>query len=167
MGGASIYSCPCCRGPLFEGRAGEIVLFGCPGCGGVWVENASAQKVVRDAPQDVLVMAERASATAQRSDPASRTHASSCPMCGGPLKRVMAPRGQIELDVCPAHGTWFDRAELAAVIRALRGGASARAQPAASGGSSVAAEVAGDVAAGAAVEVTFGLLGALLSAALD
>lgn len=43
----------------------------------------------------------------------------SCPVCRGGMKRVdFADQENLPVDVCSAHGIWFDAAELAAALRA-------------------------------------------------
>jgi Zn-finger nucleic acid-binding protein len=47
------------------------------------------------------------------------THgALSCPRCRQSMRRVVA--GDVEVDLCDAHGAWFDRGELARVKAALQ-----------------------------------------------
>jgi Zn-finger nucleic acid-binding protein len=41
-----------------------------------------------------------------------------CPICGAPMHRKnFARRSGVLVDVCPLHGTWFDRGEAEAAAR--------------------------------------------------
>lgn len=41
-----------------------------------------------------------------------------CPHCDAPMSPL--PFGEVMLDSCPAHGTWFDRDEIARVTKSAR-----------------------------------------------
>jgi Zn-finger nucleic acid-binding protein len=119
--------CPHCEVALVTARVHEIDLAGCIDCGGIWVDNASAAHLIA-APQRVFIdLADRASANA-KGKPQRQLHPR-CPACQAPMQQVDSHR--IPLDICPAHGTWFDSHELAALLHALLGDApSAPAKPA-------------------------------------
>ncbi len=119
-GAPAAMACPRCVQPLFEGRADDIVLHGCGACGGIWLGNEASKRIAEGASSpEVKALSDRASGHAH-ARPDQRPSGMPCPMCRSPLMRVRAPRGSIELDVCAAHGTWFDRHELAGVMHALR-----------------------------------------------
>ena len=68
---------------------------------------------LEDADREVVATAET---LARASTPPPRTGAMrACPQCSGPMAPF--PFGDVELDSCPAHGTWFDHAELREVTR--------------------------------------------------
>jgi len=115
--GARAMPCPRCAQSLFEGRAGDVAVHGCGACGGIWLDNEGSRRITERRDARIVELAERASrhATAK-----PETHASGipCPVCASAMTRVRARRAAIELDVCAAHGTWFDDHELALVARA-------------------------------------------------
>jgi Zn-finger nucleic acid-binding protein len=109
-------TCPRCRSPLFPARAGDVVLHGCGSCGGIWLDNDGSRAVLARADPHVLDMVTRASTNASAA-PDRRPMDLPCAQCGDGMQRVRAPRGQVELDACARHGTWFDKDELAIVSR--------------------------------------------------
>jgi Zn-finger nucleic acid-binding protein len=112
-------ACPRCGEPLFEGRtASGVVLEGCGECGGIWLENASARRALETFDRALNALSTQASTHAKR-EPAV-TPRVSCPACATPMGRTRIASTNIDLDTCAAHGTWFDRGELAAVLDALR-----------------------------------------------
>lgn len=42
-----------------------------------------------------------------------------CPLCSQPLQRARVEVARTDLDICPSHGTWFDRHELWSVVQAV------------------------------------------------
>jgi len=109
--------CPRCRHPLFEGRRDDAKLLGCGGCGGVWLDNAACQATLAGSAQDLVALAEIAGKVATEAVDVEAAGLL-CPACGQALARVQAPGVAIALDVCPAHGTWFDANELRLVALA-------------------------------------------------
>ncbi|MFO0617775.1 MAG: zf-TFIIB domain-containing protein [Polyangiaceae bacterium] len=125
---AAILVCPHCRRRLATVRVKDVELNGCGACGGIWVDNASAQNLVK-APDAVFEdLATRCAAGARNRS--KRAAAPVCARCRVPLDP--AKNGQLELDVCTLHGTWFDAFELAGLIRSLlaKRAPSAEARPA-------------------------------------
>jgi Zn-finger nucleic acid-binding protein len=100
--------CPRCGRPL-RPLATESSCHGCEACGGVFVEIEALRR-----PREELsgVVEPRASAPAMDVSPYLR-----CPMCDEMMARtVFGRRSGVVVDVCRAHGTWFDHGEL---VRAL------------------------------------------------
>jgi Zn-finger nucleic acid-binding protein len=105
------YACPRCGQGVRGSRAGDASVDGCPACGGVWIDNATAQRLVQSGDVNVRFAA-NAFASMARAAPDPRPSVA-CPVCTQPLERVsVAAAGGVEIDVCRAHGTWFDRGEL-------------------------------------------------------
>lgn len=110
-------ACPDCSRPapvrLFAACRHGVVLEACGRCGGVWVERAHAMTLF-DERTGAGVAAELAS-MADRIEPPRRPEtARRCVECDAPLAR-RALYG-VAIDVCPAHGIWFDRGEVRAVV---------------------------------------------------
>ena len=109
-------TCPRCRTPLFPARAGDVVLHGCGSCGGIWLDNEGSRAVLARPDPRVLEMVSRASTNASTA-PDKRATDLPCAECGHGMQRVRARQGQVELDACARHGTWFDKDELSVVSR--------------------------------------------------
>jgi Zn-finger nucleic acid-binding protein len=117
-------ACPSCKGRLLLFDAPRGVLAGCADCGGLWLDNIACRAAIsavlspqaRDFVQRV---------TAQHADPAadyrspgrSSADALRCPGCGTALVRTHLEEAAVDIDVCGAHGAWFDRTELWRVIQ--------------------------------------------------
>lgn len=51
---------------------------------------------------------------------AARTEPLSCPVCSQPM--VTETHQGVQLDVCSAHGSWFDLGEVSSLIQRIRSG---------------------------------------------
>ncbi len=122
--------CPRCHVPLYVGGAAGATVHACGGCGGVWLDSASARRIAEHLPPDAIRLAQVASHHARHGvDTASAAH---CPVCTRPMTRTPVAMARVEIDVCGAHGTWYDRHELEAIAQAMaqtRWRASAPAPP--------------------------------------
>jgi Zn-finger nucleic acid-binding protein len=107
--------CPACDAPLAALEA-TLPVEGCEACGGVWLGPEAAVHVLRglgDALEQEIARASAgvaARAAVRPSDPGTRV----CPTCAQTMGRLEVAKTVV--DSCPAHGTWFDRAEIASVI---------------------------------------------------
>lgn len=130
-------NCPCCSEPLTALRADDAVVHGCASCRGLWLDNALCRALVGnslpDAVRDLIhtvspVAPPDTSATASgyrepaRVDPSTSTERL-CPVCRAELDAyVTNPERygiRVRLDVCAAHGSWFDRGEAWALLQAI------------------------------------------------
>ncbi len=111
-------SCPRCSLPLFGAEAASVPMLGCGGCGGIWLDNESAQHAVKTLDSTMAQLADMAAANAIQM--VSDAPSVACPVCRNLMLRTQAPQAGIWIDVCAAHGTWFDRFELGIVMEALR-----------------------------------------------
>lgn len=107
-------NCPRCVRPLRTVRVSSIDVNGCGACGGVWLDNRASAYVVSVLDRDVVRVADLAAQAASVPFP-DESRAPACPTCGATLVRA-SPEG-IALDVCAAHGTWFDRDELQEIAK--------------------------------------------------
>lgn len=106
--------CPRCRVALYLGDAPASGALACAQCGGVWLDRASSERVRHGLDERLNAVANRAPQVA----PAAQAPAKlACPICSRAL--AVTHVGNIELDVCPEHGTWFDHLELQGVARAF------------------------------------------------
>jgi Zn-finger nucleic acid-binding protein len=124
--------CPVCGVELhpIANRTGLAAV--CGSCGGVWLDNESSRSVVKNFLEPAIKQTARAvdEAMSQRRaapaaggyrTPAARSPGESkprvCPQCGGALAPSHFAAAGIMLDVCGAHGTWFDAGELWAMTQ--------------------------------------------------
>lgn len=102
------------------------VLAGCARCGGLFIDNrAGAALLSRALDEEAQAFIEGFDRTgsapsgpgggAFRSAATTREQGPVCPVCEGAL-RVARLEGDVEVDVCDAHGTFFDRLELRALL---------------------------------------------------
>lgn len=118
--------CPACSAPLAEADVPDAMMFVCARCGGVWLDNAGSAQVAagalsRGALGDAYEVGRRAGEAqggGYRSPDAGVTERR-CPMCRAPLEGAYVGHARTHLDVCRAHGTFFDRHELIAVNTAF------------------------------------------------
>lgn len=112
---ASTPRCPRCAVGLFEGDAHGVKLLGCGVCGGVFLDNEACVAITHAPDRQIAAMAARAAERAVAPNVDTRPAGLACPICAAPMQRTRV-RALVDLDACPAHGTWFDRAELVQVI---------------------------------------------------
>jgi Zn-finger nucleic acid-binding protein len=117
MYGPSEHACPRCREQLYVGQASGVTLHGCGRCGGVWLGSACARRIAEALPGDAIELAGRVSKNAQGE--VTTLAPVACPLCSAPMTRTRAAAAGVELDVCGAHGTWYDRHELEQIAAAL------------------------------------------------
>lgn len=107
--------CPRCGAPLLDGQAGTVVLLGCHGCGGVWIDGETVRALAthrdRDAEELARTMGSKRPIEALLA--VDRDKPVHCPACQAPLRREVVGGRSTPVDVCDAHGTWFDWGELA------------------------------------------------------
>ena len=132
-------TCPSCKFELHAvpNRTGVAAV--CGGCGGMWLDNASSRSILTNFLEasvkemargaDAMV-AQKAQAQAQAqgqaeaapyrapaSPPTGEVMPRTCAQCGGALAQSFFEPARIMLDVCGAHGTWFDAGELWAMAQ--------------------------------------------------
>lgn len=169
--------CPRCQTPLFEGRRGNVLLHGCGNCGGVFADNAHTQRVIAKFDGDAVGLAQQASSAARTVIRPSTPGC--CPVCSGMMRFVNVDPYDLQLDICDAHGTWFDRDEmqrLTWIYHQSQSGAPQQGQGgyaqgpvseeyyednSSSAAGDAAASFAGAVAGTVAVEAVFGIIGAM------
>jgi Zn-finger nucleic acid-binding protein len=109
VGNPTALPCLRCGQPMNENELGGSTVRQCRSCGGVWMPAEAVDHLRRVSDDDLrraIALGEMlALARAER-----RTLA--CPVCAGPLECLELSETVFEVDVCRAHGTWFDRREL-------------------------------------------------------
>jgi Zn-finger nucleic acid-binding protein/DNA-directed RNA polymerase subunit RPC12/RpoP len=109
--------CPRCAEELREARSGEKVVRGCPRCGGMWIDNATVEQLSNAHDAELEDVARRLVPFVAHSP--RRSPEIACPECHGSMRRSRLADTMHAIDVCDAHGTWFDRDELSTFVRAF------------------------------------------------
>jgi Zn-finger nucleic acid-binding protein len=94
----------------------------CPKCEGLWVDAATIERIYAERERQTYVL--------QQAEPGKASGAVEqtirylpCPVCGTLMNRVNFERcSNVIVDVCKAHGTWFDRDELRRTIEFIQAG---------------------------------------------
>jgi Zn-finger nucleic acid-binding protein len=110
-------TCPQCAVALTlvpPPAAGDVALFTCAQCGGAWFD-AQASMAVLQGKIDPSEVQRRSKPPAPRSGP---ERSRPCARCSDAM--LPYPYGEVMLDTCPAHGTWFDHDEIERVVKAAR-----------------------------------------------
>jgi Zn-finger nucleic acid-binding protein len=114
----SQHMCPRCGYQLYAGEKADFRIEACGWCGGVWMNEEHAKRALATgshAPEELATKVEKSTHQVLISD----EHALGCPECTKEMIRSKV--GNTTIDQCVGHGTWFDRMELAAVMRNMRG----------------------------------------------
>ena len=102
--------CPRCADFLNEKRVNDAVLSACKNCGGVWLDATTVERLRRAPDGEVDRAAAQIGARADTFAAPDRSLAISCPICRTHLRRFAIAGTPHAVDVCDAHGTWFDQA---------------------------------------------------------
>jgi Zn-finger nucleic acid-binding protein len=121
-------SCPRCHTPMTVVSVGSMTLAECGTCKGVWVDADAFDRLCSDREAQAAVMHGNSLQTPAPSR-AEKIHYRPCPRCGKMMNRVnFAKYSGVVLDVCRAHGTYFDRDELHRVVAFIQAGGLDRAR---------------------------------------
>jgi Zn-finger nucleic acid-binding protein len=108
-------ACPRCNEPLDQER--DNGLRPCVRCGGVFANNHASARVIKVIDRAMLAFDLEVQIGKERiPDTGVRV---GCPDCGRRMERVRIESATCFIDACASHGTWFDAAELSAVMRAF------------------------------------------------
>ena len=102
------------------GKAGRVEALACDGCGGIWLDQALGsrfsqaveEKVTLDVSKSARILGEAVAARAKFGSVDTAPDRLPCVVCAQPLRRVHVERAHFDLDICDAHGIFFDRGEL-------------------------------------------------------
>ena len=111
--------CPRCQLDLVGTKVDDIIVLGCSGCRGVWLDNAGSTAVMERRRPDLEELTKKAESATGFDAPPRITGGQllHCPVCSRDMRRVRV--AFIDVDVCAAHGTWFDATELRHVSEVL------------------------------------------------
>jgi len=119
----SSLACPRCTGIALVRRAvGHVHLDECPRCTGVFVGTETLAAIIEDL--GLYDEVRTAYPPGPIAEPRGGRLYLQCPRCTELMnRRLFAPQAKVIVDVCRAHGTWFDARELPAVVAFVeRGG---------------------------------------------
>ena len=109
--------CPGCGQALGAARLGELPLQACGACGGLWLDQATFQELGEHRERHGAVLGALPSPAPAPPVVLEPVVYRPCPVCRQRMNRVAyARRSGVVLDVCKAHGLWFDRDELRRVL---------------------------------------------------
>jgi Zn-finger nucleic acid-binding protein len=125
VGSDSNFQCPRCERPLITIDIGATRVQECDCCGGIWLDTASFQKICEDREKQERVMLYNVTTepTKQPSENRKRKFYMPCPECGELMNlKNFAGCSGVVIDICTAHGIWFERQELQCIVNFIRDG---------------------------------------------
>lgn len=121
--------CPRCGSPLIVRTGSDLTIGACRACAGIWLDNRGCHLLVSGfAPERLKEALQSIDALPASAEPAGYRDAAppaspTCPACGADLETCITDEARqgirVRLDVCRAHGTWFDRHEAWALLQAV------------------------------------------------
>ena len=101
---------------------GNTNLLECPRCEGIWADTESLQRICADREQQAAVLGIPRTLP-DDSHGLENVRYIPCPICNKLMNRVaFAHCSRVVVDVCKAHGTWFDKDELRRIVEFIRAG---------------------------------------------
>jgi Zn-finger nucleic acid-binding protein len=125
--GKSDCLCPACEVPMLRGTLREIPLHECAKCFGLWLDTPTFERICRDAEHQAAVLGSALVIDGQAALTPVRYRR--CPHCRDFMNRMNFARcSGVIVDICRAHGTWFDLNELHRIVHFIRAGGLDRAR---------------------------------------
>ena len=113
--GAACPRCPAAR--LRPLASGVLRLQACEACGGVFADRDAMDRVLAGDTAAFRALADEATRVPPR--PATAPAAVACPKCQSLMTPVRVEPARCVVDVCRAHGVWFDRWEAQTIADAM------------------------------------------------
>jgi Zn-finger nucleic acid-binding protein len=102
---------------------GKTSLRECARCEGIWVDTFSLQQICTDQEKQSALLGAAMPLPRPESPELEKIRYLPCPTCKKLMNRVnFANCSHVIVDVCTAHGTWFDRDELRRIVEFIRAG---------------------------------------------
>ena len=120
--GRNVLPCPRCRCDLITEVVENTLVDGCRECGGIWLDLTAFERMREEREKFEAFVGELNIPTGANSRRVSEAQSDQqyvrCPLCDHFMhRRNFARRSNIIIDVCAAHGVWFDEGELAQVLK--------------------------------------------------
>jgi Zn-finger nucleic acid-binding protein len=116
-------SCPGCKTPLVSTSVGGVSLDQCHACGGLWVGQQNFEHLAADRAERGEILGALPGEGPKVPAHLEAVHYRPCPQCGNLMNRLNYGRiSGVVLDVCKAHGLWFDKDKLRQVLAFIDGG---------------------------------------------
>ncbi|ABF41518.1 hypothetical protein Acid345_2517 [Candidatus Koribacter versatilis Ellin345] len=103
-------------------QVGKSHFWECPACDGMWLDATTLQQICAEKEEQAAVIG-------MPTEPREPVHVDTnfkyvpCPVCTQLMNRVnFARMSGVIVDVCKAHGTWFDKDELRRLVEFIRAG---------------------------------------------
>jgi Zn-finger nucleic acid-binding protein len=108
---------------------GDLETRACLACGGLWLDRAVFEQLGASRERQGAVLGALPAPSAPPVTGLEPVQYRPCPVCGQRMNRVnYARRSGVVLDVCKAHGLWFDQDELRRLLAFIAGGGLDRAR---------------------------------------
>lgn len=121
--------CPACGKAMAGNRIGDLDVQACLACGGLWLDRAVFEQLGARRERQGAVLGALPVPLAPPAMALDPVRYRPCPGCGQRMNRVnYAKRSGVILDVCRAHGLWFDQDELHRVLSFIEKGGLDRAR---------------------------------------
>ncbi len=115
-------ACPACAVPMLEGSLQQYTLHECEKCFGIWLDSATFERICHDAEQQAAVLSRSQLGQPYVTEMTPVVYRR-CPVCRDIMTRMnFAHCSGVVVDVCSAHGTWFDLNELQRIVLFIRSG---------------------------------------------
>jgi Zn-finger nucleic acid-binding protein len=126
--GEKLGDCPRCKVRLSSLQITEIRLRECQRCDGVWSDAETFEDICADRESHAAVM-QWAQAKKDDTPPKAAIQYVPCPDCKQLMNRNnFAHSSGVIIDICKAHGVWFDAEELPRIIEFIHAGGMDRAR---------------------------------------
>jgi Zn-finger nucleic acid-binding protein len=114
--------CPRCQVDMKAVTIGANHMLECAKCDGIWADAASLEQITAEREQQAAVLGMPGSHT-ETVELEKNVRYLPCPVCRKLMNRVnFAHYSYVIVDVCKAHGTWFDKDELRRAVEFIRAG---------------------------------------------
>ena len=120
--------CPRCQIDMKPVTIGTNHLLECEKCEGLWADAASLEQISTEREQQAAVLG-MPGPHAETVELEKNIRYLPCPVCLKLMNRVNFARcSYVIVDVCKAHGTWFDKDELRRAVEFIRAGGMEKAR---------------------------------------
>lgn len=121
VGPAAGIVCAVCDTQMMEVTLGATTVAECPKCDGLWLEQKKFAQICEEREHHTTILG--MSANIPEAELPKSFRYVRCPICAEFMLRVnFATYSGVVIDVCQAHGIWFEKNELQRIINFIRAG---------------------------------------------